>query len=113
MPSWTNMKLNLISIRFFLAIATGLALSALSSHAQNVNVTGTLTYVQGAGGVYDYTLTLSNSGPEAVESFWLGWIPGVFDVANPTIVGNTLGWSSSVLSSSIQYGGSTGTALAA
>src|SRR5580698_230905 len=92
----TTMKSNLIWIRFPLVIAAGLAGSAISGQAQDVNVTGTLTYVQGTGGVYDYTLTLSNAGPEAVESLWLGWTVGVFDIADPTSAGNSLSWRSTV-----------------
>jgi hypothetical protein len=106
------MKPNSISIYCSLAIAAGLAASTVSNYAQNVNVTGTLAYVAGAHGVFDYTLTLSNSGPEAVESLWLGWVPGLFDIANPTITGNTLGWSSVLDGASIQYEGTSGTALA-
>src|SRR5580658_6634262 len=106
------MKPNLISICFPLAVVTSLVVSAASIHAQDVNVTGSLTYVAGTGGVFDYTLTLSNAGPEAIESLWLGWIPGLFDIAQPTITGNTPGWSSVLDGDSIQYGGTSGTALA-
>ena len=67
------MNQTLISNRFSLAVAAGLALSAVSTHAQDVAVTGTLTYVAAGGGVFDYTLTLQNTGSEAVESLWLGW----------------------------------------
>jgi hypothetical protein len=116
MPNQTShatiMKAKLISISYSLAAAAGLAVSALSGHAQNVNVTGNLTYVAGAGDVFDYTLTLSNSGPEAVESLWLGWTVGNFDIASPTAAANSLGWSIFVDGNSIQFGGTAGTALA-
>jgi len=103
-------KMNLI--RLSLAVAAGLAISATSVHAQNnVNVTGTLTYVQGPGNVFDYTLTLSNLGPESVSSLWLGWTVGVFDIENPTAASSTLGWSPAGVGNSIQYG--PGTPLAA
>jgi len=39
------MKPNLISICFPLAVVTSLVVSAASIHAQDVNVTGSLTYV--------------------------------------------------------------------
>jgi hypothetical protein len=100
------------SIRLSLAVAAGLALSAISSHAQNnVSVTGTLTYVQGTGDVFDYTLTLTNLGPESVSSLWLGWTVGVFDIANPSAASSALGWSPSFVGNSIQFG--PGTPLAA
>ncbi len=98
------MKLNLISNHFSLAVAAGLAVSAISSHAQDVVVTGALTDVPAGGGVYDYTLTLHNTGTESVQALWLGWIAFNFDIANPSNPGNTLGWSGSVDGDSIQYG---------
>src|SRR5271170_6879094 len=103
------MKQTLISMCFLPAIAAGLALSAISAQAQDVAVTGTLTDVPGGGGVFDYTLTLKNTGSEAVEGLWLGWalssLP-VFNVASPTAAGNNLGWVSPVDGNSTQYGGS-------
>ena len=103
------MKQTLISNRFSLAVAAGLALSAVSSHAQDVGVTGTLTYVAAGGGVFDYTLTLHNTGSEAVESLWLGWALSstpVFNVLSPTAAGNNLGWANVVDGNSVRYGGS-------
>ena len=70
------MKLNLIPVGFSLAVATALGVSTLSSHAQQVAATGTFTDVAGTGGNFDYTLTLDNTGTEAIQSFWMGWIPG-------------------------------------
>lgn len=95
-----------------LAVATAFSLSTLSIHAQNVLVFANMPDVAAGGGVYDYTLTLQNGGSEAVESVWLGWVPGSFNIANPSSPGNSLGWSSSLDSSSIQYLGTAGTALA-
>jgi hypothetical protein len=111
------MKPNLGSIRFSLAILAALVVSAIFSQAQagnisfNVNVIGTLTDVAGGGGVYDYTLTLSNAGPESVESLWFGWTNGGFNVATPTNPGNLQGWSNVPDGNSIQYGGTSGTAI--
>jgi PEP-CTERM motif len=105
------MKLNLIPIGFSLAVATALGVSTLSSHAQQVAATGTFTDVAGTGGNFDYTVTLDNTGTEAIQSFWMGWIPGAFDVASPSNAGNSLGWSSTLDGNSVQYGGTAGTAL--
>jgi hypothetical protein len=49
--SYKIMKQTLISNRFSLAVASGLALSAISIQAQDVAVTGSLTYVA-AGAVF-------------------------------------------------------------
>ena len=105
-----TMKLNLI--RFSLTVGAILAASAISSRAQNVLVNATLTDVPAAGGVYDYTMTLQNTGIEAIESLWVGWVPGVFDINGPTGVGNNLGWTSSADGNSIQYLGTASTTIA-
>ncbi len=107
------MKLKFIPISLSLAITATLAASPLSSQAQNVNVTTSLNSVMGTGGVFDYTLTLNNTGPESIESFWLGWVPGSFNVSSPSSAGNNLGWTSALDGSSVQYGGTSGTTLAA
>lgn len=106
------MKLNLISSRFSLTVGAILAASAISSQAQNVIVNATLTDVPGTGGAFDYTFTLHNTGSEAIESLWIGWVPGVFDINSPTSVGNNRGWGSAADGDSIQYLGTAGTAIA-
>jgi hypothetical protein len=103
------MKQTLISNHFSLAVAAGLALSAVSTQAQDVAVTDSLTYVAAGGGVFDYTLTLHNTGSEAVEGLWLGWALSsspVFNVLNPTAAANNLGWADLVDGNSVKYGGS-------
>jgi hypothetical protein len=102
-------KQTLISKLPFLAVAAGLALSAISARAQDVAVTGFLSFAPAVNGTFDYTLTLKNTGSEAVESLWLGWALSsnpVFNVVNPTDPGNDLGWASPVDGNSVQYGGS-------
>lgn len=105
------MKLNLIPIGFSLAVAAAFNASTLSSDAQQVAATGTFTDVAGTGGNVDYTVTLYNTGTEAIEGFWLGWIPGAFDVVSPSNAGNNLGWGNTLDGNSIQFGGTAGTAL--
>jgi len=103
------MKQTLISNYFSLAVAAGLALTAISTQAQDVAVTGSLTYVAAGGGVFDYTLTLHNTGSEAVEGLWLGWALSsspVFDIVSPTAAANNLGWAVLVDGNSVKYGGS-------
>ena len=97
----------MISKRSLFFVVAGVALLAISARAQDVTVDGFLSVVPAANNVYDYTLTLQNTGPEAVEGFWLGWVPGSFNVAMPTNLGNDLGWASVVADvSSVEYGGS-------
>jgi len=99
----------MFSIRILPVIAAALIYSALSARAQDVAVNGFLSDVPAAGGVFDYTLTLQNTGSEAIEGLWLGWALSsnpVFDIASPTQAGNNLGWASVVDGNSVQYGGS-------
>jgi hypothetical protein len=106
------MRLNLNLNRFSLTVAVGLTLTAISARA-DVLVSATLTDVAAGAGVFDYTMTLNNIGTESIESLWIGWIPGVFDIATPSNPGNNLGWSSGVADgASLQYRGSVGTLLA-
>ena len=107
------MKPNSIFTRVSLAVAAGLVLTAASGRAQNVLVDATLTDVAAGGGVFDYTMSVKNIGAEGIESMWIGWIPGVFDISNPSNPGNSLGWSSSVsFGASLQYLGSPSSLLA-
>lgn len=102
--------LKLIPRRLTLAIATGLAASTISSQAQSASATisGVL-----AGGSYDYTITLMNTGTYNLNGFWYGWIQYLNDLPSiPTSAGNSLGWANTVAGNSIQWANSTGTALA-
>jgi hypothetical protein len=94
----------MIPIRLSLAFAAGLAVSAMSSRADDVVVTGTLSDVAAGGGVYDYTLTLHNTGTEAVQALWLGWTVGNFDIANPSNPSSLLAWTPVLDGNSIQFG---------
>jgi hypothetical protein len=105
------MKTKANATRLCLPIAAGLALMTASGHAQNVNVTGSLTDVSLGGGVFGYTLTLDNTGPEAIQALWLGWTVGVFDIVNPTSPSSSVGWSPVILGNSVQFG--PGTSIAA
>jgi hypothetical protein len=110
------MKIAFNPTRLSLTIAGALAMSAASAHAQDVVVSGSLTDVSLGGGEFAYTLTMQNTGSEAVQSLWLGWAlnsVSVFNVLNPSSGGNSLGWNSVLDGNSIQYGGTAGTALAA
>jgi hypothetical protein len=106
-----NKLSKLISIRFALAVAAGLAASTVSSHAQSA--TATISGVAAGGGVFDYTLTLQNTGTTNLNSFWYGWIQFENDLpSDPTSAANSLGWANGLDSNSIQWVNSTGTALA-
>ena len=85
-----------------LAVATGLAASPLSSQAQSA--TATISDVPAAGGDFDYTLTLKNTGTQSLNSFWYGWTTSGNNLpSDPISAANSLGWVSSIAGNSIQW----------
>lgn len=102
----------LLSIRLALAVAASLAASPTSSHAQGASAT--ISDVAGSG-VFDYTITLLNTGSDNLNSFWYGWTTSGNNLPighNPTSAGNTLGWANTLDGNSIMWINSSGTALA-
>jgi hypothetical protein len=107
-----NMKTPLISIRFALALAAGLAASSLQAQP-TITASATLSDVQ-VGSTFDYTMTLHNTGTMPIESLWYGWtLSGPNLPSNPSNAGNSLGWVNSLDGNSIQWTGSSVTALTA
>jgi hypothetical protein len=105
-----NKNPKLISLRFILALAAGLAASNISSHAQSG--TASLSGVPATGG-FNYTLTLNNTGATVFNSFWYGWTTGGDNLPSvPSGATNNLGWGNLVSGNSIMWINSTGTALA-
>jgi hypothetical protein len=106
--------IKLTSIRFALAVAGGLAASLVSSHAQSASAT--ISGVE-VGSDWDYTISLKNTstGNIALEGFWYAWTTSGNNLSTTTTdQGNSLGWTSTVFNStSIQYQGGAGDALAA
>jgi hypothetical protein len=85
-----------------LAVATGLAASTLSSQAQSA--TATISDVPVAGGDFDYTLTLKNTGTQSLNSFWYGWTTSGNNLpSDPISAANSLGWVSDIAGNSIQW----------
>jgi hypothetical protein len=102
--------LKLTSIRLAIAVVAGLAAPTVSSQAQSASATISGVF---AGGSYDYTITLLNTGTYNLNGFWYGWIQFLNDLPSiPTSPGNSLGWANTVAGNSIQWANSTGTALA-
>lgn len=95
-----------LSVRLAVALAGGLVLSTVSSHAQSASAT--ISYTQ-AGANYDYTITLLNTGTYDLNGFWYGW---TYDGNNlpsvPTSLGNSLGWDNNPDDNSIEWDNSYG-----
>ena len=78
------------------AFAAGISASASFSAASDPTTAG----------VYDYTLTLNNTGTTTIGTFWFAWVPGAgFLPDTPTSVSSPAGWSASLKNSghSIQW----------
>jgi len=66
-----------------------------------------------AGSSYDYTITLQNTGTNALNSFWYGWTTTGNNLpSDPSNAGNSLGWANKVSGNSIMWVNSSGKPLA-
>jgi hypothetical protein len=101
----------LTSIRSTVIAFGAMAASVVSAGAQSA--TATISGVQ-SGSVFDYTVTLDNTGTAPLESFWYAWTQSGNNLtADPSNLGNSLGWNSALFNgTSIQYTGTAGDALA-
>jgi PEP-CTERM motif len=98
------------SIRLALLVVAGLGATTISSHAQ-----GAMATISGvaAGGNFDYTITLENTGSLSLNSFWYGWTTSGNNLpSSPSSAANTSGWANTLDGNSIMWANSSGTALA-
>ena len=111
------MKTALKQISFKVSLTLFIVLGTVSTvFAQGETGTATLSGVPAAG-MYDYTLTLHNTGTVPIGTFWYAWVPGEFFLpSSPSSPTTPLGWSASTPSSSgrysVEYTASSGYALA-
>jgi hypothetical protein len=110
-----NQLFKLTANRFALAlaVAAGLAASTVSSQAQGA--VATISGVAAGGGVFDYTITLYNTGTTSLDSFWYAWTQSGNNLsAAITTPGSSLGWTDAALegNTSISWEGNSGDALA-
>jgi hypothetical protein len=104
--------LKLITNRYAIAVAAGLAATTVTSQAQSA--TATISGVAAGGGIFDYTITLKNTGTTTLDSFWYAWtLSGnnlTAAISNP---GSALGWTDTSLegNTSISWEGNAGNTL--
>jgi len=104
------LKMIVIRLAVAIAIAAALAVPTVSSHAQSVSAT--ISDVP-AGGNFDYTITLQNTGSLSLNSFWYGWTQSGNNLpSDPSSAANSLGWANDLDGNSIMWINSSGTALA-
>ncbi len=80
----------------FAAPAALLFAGVLPAAAAGISASATYTAAPDAvlAGVYDYSITLNNTGTTNIGEFWFGWIPGAgFLSVVPSKVGSPAGWT--------------------
>jgi hypothetical protein len=74
-------------------LVLGVALAA-SAHATGIAATATYSYTEPSAGVFDYSLTLHDTGSTTIGTFWFSWVPGTgFLSAVPTDLTSPTGWT--------------------
>jgi hypothetical protein len=67
------------------------------AHASGISATATYAESQISPGVYQYNVTLDNTGTTTIGTFWFSWVPGAgFLSATPSAVLNPAGWSDTI-----------------
>jgi hypothetical protein len=95
------------------AVFSPTLVSATASTALLVPTVTATIFGVAADGAYDYTITLQNTGTNALNSFWYGWTDSGNNLPSiPSSAGNSLGWSNALSGNSIKWTNSSGTALA-
>jgi hypothetical protein len=87
-----------------LCLSVTALLFTISAHATGIAATATYTSVTDPStpGVYDYNLTLNNTGTTTIGTFWFSWIPGGdFLSTTPSSVIAPSGWTVSVFNNGI------------
>jgi hypothetical protein len=70
---------------------------AATAHAAGISATATYSDSQVSPGVYDYSITLNNTGTTTIGTYWFGWVLGAgFLSAAPTDVDSPAGWTDTV-----------------
>lgn len=91
------MKAPLFPVSFRGILASILLLgAAISAHAATA-AKGTISNSDLGGGLFRYTIILSNVGTTSIETFWYAWNPGQdFLATSPSHVGSPNGWSATI-----------------
>lgn len=93
------------STKLLLLLVIFLAAS-VSIRANGLDATATYTDMLVSPGVFQYDLTLTNTGTTTIGTFWFSWIPGAgFMGVPPTNVMSPAGWTAMItnMGASIQW----------
>ena len=84
-------------------------LGAISNGQSQTVATAQISNTPLGGGVFDYTITLNNTGTTPIETFWFAWVPGQDYLATvPTNIVSPTNWSAIITGPG---GGSDGSAI--
>ena len=90
-------KLPLVFLRRACLLLSGVALLSPACNAAGISATASYTDTLVSPGVWNYNLTLNNTGTTNIGTFWFGWVPGAgFLSSAPTNVGLPAGWTDTV-----------------
>jgi len=95
-----------VPTRFVLAMAVSALGSSVTSQAQSIIASGQISGVAAGGGIYDYTMSVSEASgtTNSIGSFWYAWIPGQFYLPSvPSSAHAPTGWTASIVANSIQF----------
>jgi hypothetical protein len=82
-------------MRYVGLTAIGMILAAASAASAAESATATVAQTGSGGGLFNYTITLHNTGTTPIGTFWYSWIPFPFYdflKSQPTNVGAPTGW---------------------
>ena len=83
--------------RLGLSIALFLSFLVSNGSAATLAATGQIRNTSLGGGLYNYTITLNNTGTGGLETFWFAWVPGEnFLATNPTNIVSPTNWSANI-----------------
>ena len=88
-----------------LPLVTLLCVASVNSYA-SLLATATFTDTEVSPGVFEYDITLNNTGTTDIGTFWFSWVPGLgFMTAAPTNLQSPAGWSAAITNggASIQW----------
>jgi len=81
-------RARMLSLLFLVAILS------VTAHATGISATANYTDTMVSPGVYDYSITLNDTGTTTIGTFWFSWIPGTgFLSATPTDLTSPTGWT--------------------